>query len=338
MTSSKTDMRYISIISAIGLLIVSSRIACAQDAASAATIYEEAIYEEAIVAMQEGKYDVACPKLAQSLRLERTQRTLYALATCEADRGRLATALQRYNEFLWLHEHSPTSAKPSQQKRAQIASEQIAKLLIEVPRLILKLPTGAPKNVEVTRNADRVDPASFGVEKPVDPGDHIITTQVPGGPAKIIRVHMVRGEKREIDLEIARPPVVSVKPDKPSWQRTAGVAALGVGGAGLVGGVIAGIVARANLEEAVNNCGVSVDRPGGICNDTGVAALNIAKFSSKAADAGLITGAVGMGVGALLFLTAPKTKTPAKGKLVHEMQIGISASPFGAAGGLNVTW
>jgi tetratricopeptide (TPR) repeat protein len=58
----------------------------------------QALFDQAIADMEAGRFDKACPAIKRSHKLEPLPGTLFALAECEAKRGALATAVQRYEE------------------------------------------------------------------------------------------------------------------------------------------------------------------------------------------------------------------------------------------------
>ena len=70
------------------LCSVTARSALAQDVAAA-----DALFNKAIVDMDAGRYDAACPALTESHRLDPRSGTLFAVATCNAKAGKIATAL-----------------------------------------------------------------------------------------------------------------------------------------------------------------------------------------------------------------------------------------------------
>ena len=60
----------------------------------------EVLFEDGVRLMKAGQFDEACPKIAESQRLEPRPGTLFTLAECLANDGKIATALARYEEYL----------------------------------------------------------------------------------------------------------------------------------------------------------------------------------------------------------------------------------------------
>jgi hypothetical protein len=202
----------------------------------------------------------------------------------------------------------------------------------------------------VKRNDETIGEALWGVEVPVDPAEYILTTQVPGGPVTEKRVTMAKGDKQSIVLDVQLPRSTEVKlaSEKPILvvtttypRRIAGGAFLGVGGALLASGVIAGGIAMSSKSTMDAHCGSPVGFPDNpnMCDDQGKAAADSAKVTSTVSTIGFVGAGIGAALGTILILTAPKTITPLKGKLVHRLEIGIvSAGPFGVMGGVRGDW
>src|SRR4030095_15910449 len=91
--------------------------ASASDKASA-----EALFDEALRAMKEGKYAEACPKLENSQRIDPGVGTLLYLGECYEKIGRTASAWATFREA------ASQAEAGGQTKRAKAARERIAKL------------------------------------------------------------------------------------------------------------------------------------------------------------------------------------------------------------------
>jgi hypothetical protein len=88
-------------------------------------------------------------------------------------------------------------------------------------------------------------------------------------------------------------------------QRVIGLTIGGAGVAGIVAGVITGVMAKSAWDDAMSACAASV------CGPDGLSKYRSAVDLATASTISLITGAVAVGAGAIVFFTAPKSKTGA---------------------------
>jgi len=238
------------------------------------------------------------------------------LAACEAERGRIATAIARYDEALALIAALPKDSQGEEQDREKAAREHKAALLPDVPLLTLKLPKSAPQGTVVARDGAALAPAALGVAVPLDPGEHVVSTQAPGGPMTEIHVTLRKGEKKQLTLPVQiqtargaplsptnealeRPPATAPPEDGPSGRRVGAWVAGGLGLAGLaIGGVMGGLaIGRKGVVD--HNCQDT------ICNEAGKAAADSLKRFGLASTIGFSAGIAGAGIAAVLFLTEP---------------------------------
>src|SRR5262245_33088503 len=117
----------------------------------------EVLFQEGRKAMKRQDYAVACPKLEESLRLDRAPGTLLNLAECEDKLGKLASAWQRFDELVQtLKRDDPRF------KRAQRRATELDKAL---PRVTIQLGAGAStdKSVRIKLDGVELSAASVGV-------------------------------------------------------------------------------------------------------------------------------------------------------------------------------
>ncbi len=326
----------------IALICASSAVARADDVAAA-----KSLFDQGVANMQVQDYAAGCPRIAESLRLDRRPGTLYTLATCEYEWGRLATAAARYDEFLRFVETLPDKEKPKQEARAADAREKRAAIEIDVPRWTLTLVPNAPPNTEVKRNGEVIGNAMLGTEMPVDPGTYVLTTQAPGGPVTEKKVEIVKASKNSFVLDVAPVPVpIAKEPPVPQVvvtqnpsmhpRRVAGWALLGTGGVLLGGGLIAGAFAISTKETVDGNCGAAVGALGTptMCNAQGKAAGESAEQAAMFANIGVIGGAAALVGGIVLMATAPKNSLPTTARL----NVTVWPTAAGVMGGVGGTW
>lgn len=284
--------------------------ALAQSASSA-----DALFDKGVAEMEAGRFATACPALAESQMLDPRPGTLFALAECERKAGRLATARARYAEYLRIVAGMTGATRQKHAERAQIAETEARALEPEVPTLVLRLPPKAPTDVRVTRDGQEVAAAALGEPQPVDPGEHVITSQAPSGPLVEQRVTLARRERKAVDLRLenapvaASPPVIAPAPPasegaEPVDGKGRFIAGLAVGGfgiAGLVVGGIAGGLAIGQKKIVDEHCKTITT-----CDDPGYAAVQSGKTIGTVSTVGLVVGLAGVAAGVVLVLTAPR--------------------------------
>jgi hypothetical protein len=317
----------------------------AQDAAAAKALFERGVGE-----MTAGHYVTACPALEQSYKLDPRPGTLFTLAECEAKGGRLATAITRYDDYLALYGRLTEEQLRKQGDRDKVALRQKAALGARVPALTLSLPPGAPPGTVVRRDGAELAVTALGVAFPVDPGEHVLTTQAPGGALAEVRVTLAEGEKKQVILPVkdassaqASAPLASPSPAPgaeapaadhgPGPRRTAVYVTGGVGVAGLVVGAVTGALTLGNKSVITQHCNV-----GGIptaCDATGFSAASQAKTEGLVSSVAFGVGIAGVVAGAVLLLTEPKRPvTGASG-----VQLGVlSAGREGGTAGVRGAW
>lgn len=309
----------------LGLLVIAvsalaSRSAAAQDSAAA-----EVLFEKGLAEMKAQDYEKACPTLAESHRLDPLPGVLFTLASCERKRGRVATAMARYEDFLQLVDTLPQSQRGQQKARLKVAKKEKGELAKIVPKLTIIVPESAPAGTVVKRNDGLVGSPAYGVALPVDPGEHVITIQTPGGPVITDRVVVTEGEQKSIKLAVvlkpAEPPPVEPQPVldpavapvtdgdagegsgiHPAW---AGISVgLGVLGVGI--GATTGVLALQKKSVVDESCtgSVCLTEEGKKAGDAGRTFGTVSTITLAAGSALLVTGLV-------LVLVGGKRRDPA---------------------------
>lgn len=162
----------------VGLLLSSAALLAAPlgwAQSGAKTAVAEALYRQARDLMAAGKLDEACPKFAESQRLDPATGTLLNLAACHERQGKLATAWLEYSDVI------VGARRDGRQDRVDYATERAAALEPRLSRLTLVLAAQADDTSLVLE----LDGASFGraaigVPTPVDPGQHVVKASAPG--------------------------------------------------------------------------------------------------------------------------------------------------------------
>jgi serine/threonine-protein kinase len=139
-------------------------------------IMAEALFREGRALMDAGNYGAACPKLAESYSQDPATGTLLALAVCEQESGKTASAWAHFAEAL------SRAKREGRDDRAQVAREELAAVEGKLSRLTIAVAReGADvPGLAVSRDGKPVGRAVWGTAMPIDPGEHTVEASAPG--------------------------------------------------------------------------------------------------------------------------------------------------------------
>jgi tetratricopeptide (TPR) repeat protein len=274
----------------------------------------EALFQEGRKLMEQKRFAEACPKLAESQRLDPAGGTLLRLALCHEQEGKTAAA------WVELQQALAQAQRDRHQERMAMAQQaldrvtpRLVKLAVVVPPEVARLP-----GLLVRRNGVELASAAWGVSSAVDPGEQRIEATAPGHEPFVKTIQLTReGSKAEVLVEplrpapAAQPPAASsaapaAPPPEPpppaAPARTRGIpaASYALGGVGLVAAGVGGyfgLRALSGQKEALDRC------PQSPCSDRGGVDRNEeARRDAWVANAGVGVGLVAMGIGVYLAL------------------------------------
>jgi len=284
--------------------------------ASAPASADETLLNRGVEQMKAGRFDVACPLIAASQRINPTPETLYTLAECESRRGQIARALGHYRQYLQSVMGMPGAQRQQHEARAKNAEAQVATLEPEVPTLKLVLPSYAPFGIQVTRNGLPVDSASFGIDVLVDPGEHVVVTRLPDGATFEQRIVLKIRDRKTLDVQIP-PDAVKPEPLPPEsdaagtlarpWQRPVGIAVMAIGVPAVAVGFVLGAAAisKRNESNRFGHCDAQDS-----CDTEGLDLRKEAVGLADASTTAIVVGSVFLAGGIVLFATAPRGAKP----------------------------
>ncbi len=305
------------------LVIFVARFAHADDGATAAV----ALFDAARKLMDEGQYEAACPKLAESQRLSPGMGTLFNLAHCHERVGRTASA---WTLFRQVAAEARSAGQTAREADARSRAESLA------PRLVrLKVEVQAPvPGLVVQRDGDALGSGQWGVAVPVDPGTHLVVASASGF-ASVEKSAAVQEEGSTVVVVLppleplpkaspvsprpASSPVDVPPPSKDgaaSWHVPVGWTLMVTGGVGALVGL--GIAIGAKVEaDGVTTC-TDDDR----CADPAdVATRNDAVVLGHVATGVAIASAAVGATGLIIWLTRPDPE---------ELAVGLHWSGSGA--------
>jgi hypothetical protein len=267
----------------------------------------DSLFTEAKQLMATGNYTDACPKLAESYRLDPGTGTLTALALCHEQIGKTATA---YNEFT---EVATSSQQQGRADRLAFAQQHITSLEPGLSRLTIEVPPeiATISKLQIKRDGVIVSDAGWGIAAPVDPGDHLVEATAPDRVAWSTHVTVdANGDKKEVNVPpLALAPVLptpEVHGSGDSSHRGAAIRMAGLitGSAGVVAlgiGAYFGASAISESNDAKKQCRSSPCGSSSAVNEN-----DSAKTSALVSDVTVVIGLAAIGAGAFLYLTAPK--------------------------------
>jgi hypothetical protein len=294
----------------------------------------EALFRDGKRLMGAGNYPGACPKLAESQRLDPGGGTLLTLALCHEGEGRTASAWAEFGEALTL------ALKDGRVDRATVAREHGERLEPKLSRLTVKVPASVASlaGVEIRRDGSVLGTPAWGTAVPVDPGEHLLEATAPGkrkwsrwiliAPASAAQTVEVKDLEDETPAKTPPPsePKTEPKtapeaktapeptaPEPTSSSRTAALAIAGVGVGFTGAATYFGLKAFADRKSAKDRC------PGSTCGDREAVDLN--ESSGREADlstAGFVLGGAALGAAAVLWFTSgsPNAGSPRAGSLL----------------------
>ncbi|MEO6420860.1 MAG: hypothetical protein ABIP39_15715 [Polyangiaceae bacterium] len=314
----------------------------AQGASSQAAA--QALFDEGKRLMTAGALAEACPKFAESQKLDPGAGTLLNLAACYERNGQSASAWATYTEAAVAAEKSNRADWATKARtKANAIQPTLSKLSILVPH------TSETAGLEVKRDGALVGGGEWAVAIPVDPGPHVVeasapnkkkwTTTVQVGTKKDQVAVSVPSLEDSTETPVAVPapapvpitahttaPPAPVEAADGSTQRTLGLAVIGVGVVGAALGTVFGLNATSKHNDAKANCNADQSA----CTSMGVDQMKDARSAATLSTVAFIVGGAAIAGGAVLYLTAPKKERSSTLQALHVSPSGTGVVLGGA--------
>ena len=279
----------------------------------------EALFDEGVRLLEQGRFAEACPKLAESEALDPAGGTALDLGFCLEHEGALASAIRAYEEALQM------AVRDGRADRQDKATERLASLRERVGRVRVRVApsVAALSGFSVSIDGRLVAAAEIDGGAPVDWGTHRV---VVGADGKISLTRSIDVDEhrrvaeisvgeladgasppRAQEPEVARAsnaaaPLAAVRRDDvglPARKKTA--LAFGAAGLAAVGvGTVFGVLAANSHADSDREC------PGGACTHAGADAEGTANRQAWISNGGLVAGGILVGVAAYLWLSTPR--------------------------------
>ena len=302
----------------------------------------EALFEEGRKLIAERKAAQACPKFAESQRLDPSPATLLNLGSCYERIGKTASAWATYREA------ASAANALNRPTLVTVAQHHAVALEPDLSRLIIT-PSTPVEGLEIRREGQLVGRGEWDVAVPVDPGTITVEASAPkkkkwsasvevaqAGKTVTVTVPALEDAPPEAVSQTQTPPTTTTSgemagpvasdtatqaPHHVAWQKPAALVAGGVGIAGLVLGTVFVLQAKSKYDDSLAECPSSKN----LCTPQGVSLRNDARSAGNIATVAYVGGAVSLGAGIILWLTAPKSEQPRTSAEVH-----LSPTPGGA--------
>jgi len=311
--------------------------ASAQDARAAAVL----AYDQAEALMAAGKVAEACPRYAESQKLDPQLGTLLHLGDCFEKNGQTASAWASFRDAAEVAEQRGDPRKKFAEKRIKALAPRLSRLQINVPHVA---------DLHVERDSIVVGNTLLNSPVPTDPGSHTITASAPGrqtwtgtavvkpdGSATVITIPDL---DKAVTASPAAPasatvatttqPADSAEPTAPAdtskggsvAKRWPALAAGAVGVAGIAVGSVFGLKSMSKKKEASEHC------DGADCRDqTGVTLKNDALAAGNISTIGFVVGGVGLATGVVLWFVLPSGSSQAtEGRQAGQTRVALTPS------------
>ncbi len=285
-----------------------------QSGASANAV-AEALFKEGKSLRDAKRYDEACPKLAESLRLVPGTGTLLALSLCHEEQGKLASAWVEFRAAL------AASEKAGRSDRTGLAREHIASI---EPRLsTLKIqPAARVPGMQLKVNNEAMDDAALGTAVPMDGGDYELRLSAPGYEPTVTKVHLEpAGDAKSVDLPALTPsapaasapetiaPAPGSSPSRSAMTPSARTTAIAGAGVAVVGAAVVAVAGAMTISKSNQARGLCGD--GGQCSDSvALSAASDARTFATVANVGAGATVVGAAAFVIGMWILPRSSTP----------------------------
>lgn len=290
------------------------------------TATAQALFEQGKQLLRAGNAAAACPKLAESQRIDPSTGTLLALAMCHEADGKLASA---WAEFTSVEARARNEGRLDREQAAHTHAQAL-KPRLSTLEVRVSPEVAATSGLEIKRDGATLGAGAWNVVVPVDGGTHVVEVSAPGklpwrGTADV---------KPEGDATVLEVPALSTVSGKKSFSPAAPPArwsamewaGVGLGGVGVIGLGIGGYFLGSALGKKSDS---SKDCEGNMCGPEGAAARRSAVSRGNTATVFAIAGGVFAAGGATLFIVGRQRARRAESAPSIASELSFGADPGG---------
>ncbi len=275
-----------------------------------------ALGTEGIALAMQGDCPAAIDKLQRAEDLYHAPTILERLGECQVEVGQLVAGTENLQRVVRepLGPNPPAPYVEAQERARQVlerALPRIAKLTVNV-----NAPPGAA--VVVALNDRPLPAAMVGVERPIDPGEYVISVRGEGVTPASQTVKLAEGAVESVTLTVEPVPAAPPPPPPPvepaplapapaavgaregNPLRTAGYVLLGVGGVGVVVGSVFGVKALGQRSDLDEVC------PDQLCPRSAEDDLDALRTTATVSTVGIGVGIGAAAVGTVLVFTSSR--------------------------------
>lgn len=282
----------------VALMLISAAPDARAEPSSQDRALAESLFREAKSLAKDGDFERACPKFAESQRLDPQLGTLLHLATCHEGQGKTASAWVEFSEA------GELAARRGEADREQLARRRVAALEPRLARLRVAV-EDAPPGLVLALDGRELGDAALATTIPVDAGEHELTARAPGhvGTTRHVQVPSEPGVIDVVLSPLARhaedgssSDELARASDDGRAERLTGYIALTVGGASMAVGGVLGILAIAARAEADRAC------DGRFCSADGLDMHDRARAYATGSTATFFAGLGVLGLGVVMVV------------------------------------
>ncbi len=306
------------------LLGTTSRVAFA-DASPADVAQARELGQQALAAYDAGNFAESEKLWISASGLFNAPTLTLGLARTQVKLGKLVAAQESYNKII-REQGQATNLSPAFKDALEAAKAEVGPVSAKIASVVIRV-EGA-QGPMVTLDGQPISAAALGLKRPIDPGSHVVKAEAPGFKTAEQGFQVAESGAAEANLKLEKAEAVAATPIAPPVEapskggnKTLAIAALGVGGAGLVFGGITGVLALGKHGDLEGKC------PDGKCGSDLKDDVDSYKTMGLLSTVGFIVGAVGVGAGAVLWFTSPKDSP----------KTGFTWQPYVGAGGGGVS-
>ena len=270
----------------------------------------EGLFQEGRRLMAAKKPAEACPKFAESQRVDPSSGTLLNLASCYEQTDRIATAWATYREAL------ASAGAAGRADNVATAKTRSEALFPRLPYLVIKAPS-PPPGLTLERDGATLALAVIDVPIPIDVGEHTVGATAPGKRPWSKRVVLER-EGTTLVVEVptlenaptttVEAPPTAAPPAPFVTQRRVGIALVGVGVIGVGVGAVFAATAKQKYDDSLTGCDAADKN---LCNAGGKSRRDDARTAGNIATIAMAAGGAAIVGGVLVYVLGSSEKTTA---------------------------